>query len=168
MADRSGACSARSDAPVSSRARSSLETEFKTESGRAVILDFMPPADGAELVRIVVGRSGRVDFRTEYVARFDFCSTVPWISGLSDGEIRAVAGPERLFLRSSVALSGEDLKSVGDFTVEEGQSVAFVLSLAALLSRSAECDRSLWIAVRAHRNVQRGMERSVSRRWDVD
>ena len=32
-----------------------LETEFKTESGRAVIFDFMPPADGAELVRIVVG-----------------------------------------------------------------------------------------------------------------
>ena len=26
-----------------------LETEFKTESGRAVILDFMPPADGAAL-----------------------------------------------------------------------------------------------------------------------
>ena len=108
-----------------------LETEFKTESGRAVILDFMPPADGAELVRIVVGRSGRVDFRTEFVARFDYGSTVPWISRLYDGAISAVAGPERLVLRSSVALSGEDLKSVGDFTVEEGQSVAFVLSYGA-------------------------------------
>ena len=108
-----------------------LETEFRTESGRAVILDFMPPADGAELVRIVVGRSGRVDFRTEFVARFDYGSTVPWISRLYDGAISAVAGPERLVLRSSVALSGEDLKSVGDFTVEEGQSVAFVLSYGA-------------------------------------
>ena len=108
-----------------------LETEFKTESGRAVILDFMPPADGAELVRIVMGRSGRVDFRTEYVARFDYGSTVPWISRLYDGAISAVAGPERLVLRSSVALSGEDLKTVGDFTVEEGQSVAFVLSYGA-------------------------------------
>jgi GH15 family glucan-1,4-alpha-glucosidase len=108
-----------------------LETEFKTESGRAVILDFMPPADGAELVRIVVGRSGRVDFRTEFVARFDYGSTVPWISRLYDGAISAVAGPERLVLRSSMALSGEDLKTVGDFTVEEGQSVAFVLSYGA-------------------------------------
>ena len=88
-----------------------LETEFKTESGRAAILDFMPPADGAELVRIVVGRSGRVDFRTEYVARFDYGSTVPWISRLYDGAISAVAGPERLVLRSSMALSGEDLKT---------------------------------------------------------
>ena len=34
-------------------------------------------------------------------------------------------------LRSSVALSGEDLKSVGDFTVEEDQSAAFVLSYGA-------------------------------------
>ena len=102
-----------------------LETEFKTESARAVILDFMPPADGAELVRIVVGRSGRVDFRTEFVARFDYGSTVPWISRLYDGAISAVAGPERLVLRSSVALSGED------FTVEEGQSAAFVLSYGA-------------------------------------
>src|SRR5215813_8917558 len=28
-----------------------LETEFQTETGRATILDFMPPADGANLVR---------------------------------------------------------------------------------------------------------------------
>ena len=95
-----------------------LETEFKTESGRAAIFDFMPPADGAELVRIVVGRSGRVDFRTEFVAGFDDGSTVPWVSRLYEGAISAVAGPERLVLRSSVALSGEDLKTVGDFTVE--------------------------------------------------
>ena len=46
-----------------------LETEFQTETGRAAIIDFMPPADGANLVRIVIGRSGRVDFHTEFVAR---------------------------------------------------------------------------------------------------
>src|ERR1700739_699595 len=44
-----------------------LETEFRTETGRAAIVDFMPPADGADLVRIVVGRSGRVVFQTELV-----------------------------------------------------------------------------------------------------
>jgi hypothetical protein len=37
-----------------------LETEFKTDTGCAVIIDFMPPADGAHLVRIVAGRLGRV------------------------------------------------------------------------------------------------------------
>ena len=108
-----------------------LETEFQTETGRAAILDFMPPADGADLVRIVMGRSGRVDFRTEYVARFNYGSTVPWVRRLYDGAISAVAGPERLVLRSQIALYGEDLKTVGEFTVENGQSVAFVLSYGA-------------------------------------
>jgi GH15 family glucan-1,4-alpha-glucosidase len=36
--------------------------------------------------------------------------------------------PERLVLRTHVELFGEDLKTVGEFTVEAGQSVAFVLS----------------------------------------
>src|SRR5580693_8225959 len=49
-----------------------LETEFQTETGCAAILDFMHPADGADLVRIVTGRSGSVDFRTELVARFGY------------------------------------------------------------------------------------------------
>src|SRR5882724_5876394 len=36
-----------------------LETEVETETGRAVIIDFMPPADGAHLVRIVwAGQAG--------------------------------------------------------------------------------------------------------------
>ena len=108
-----------------------LETEFQTGSGRAVIVDFMPPGDGADLVRIVVGRSGRVDFRTEYLARFNYGATVPWVSRLFDGAISAVAGPERLILRSQVALRGEDLKTIGEFTVGEDQSIAFVLSYCA-------------------------------------
>src|SRR5262249_12544067 len=49
-----------------------LETEFETDTGCALIIDFMPPADGADLVRIIVGRSGRVDFQTELVLRFNY------------------------------------------------------------------------------------------------
>ena len=91
----------------------------------------MPPADGADLVRIVVGRSGRVDFQTELVVRFNYGATVPWVNRLDDGTINAIAGPERLVLRTPVALYGEDLKTVGEFTVEAGQSVPFVLSYGA-------------------------------------
>ena len=108
-----------------------LETEFQTETGRAAIIDFMPPADGAELVRIVTGRSGCVEFHTEFVARFNYGATVPWVNRLEDGTINAIAGPERLVLRSPVALHGEDLKTVGEFTVASGQSVPFVLSYGA-------------------------------------
>jgi GH15 family glucan-1,4-alpha-glucosidase len=108
-----------------------LETEFQTETGSATIVDFMPPADGADLVRIVIGQSGSVDLRTEFVGRFDYGATIPWVRRLYDGAISAVAGPERLVLRGPVALKGEDLKTVGDFTVGDGQSVAFVLSYGA-------------------------------------
>jgi GH15 family glucan-1,4-alpha-glucosidase len=72
-----------------------LETEFETETGCATVIDFMPPADGADLVRIVVGRSGRVVFQTELVVRFNYGATVPWVNRLDDGSINAIGGPER-------------------------------------------------------------------------
>jgi GH15 family glucan-1,4-alpha-glucosidase len=106
-----------------------LETEFQTETGSAVIVDFMPPLDGAaNLVRIVIGRSGQVMFRTELVARFGYGATVPWVTRTEDGTIDAIAGPERLVLRTPVTLRGEDLRTIGEFTVDAGQSVPFVLS----------------------------------------
>jgi GH15 family glucan-1,4-alpha-glucosidase len=105
-----------------------LETEFETETGSATVIDFMPPGDGADLVRIVVGRSGRVDFHTELVVRFNYGATVPWVNRLDDGAINVIAGPERLILRTPVTLYGEDLRTVGEFAVEAGQSMEFVLS----------------------------------------
>jgi GH15 family glucan-1,4-alpha-glucosidase len=124
------------DAPLGTRRRYRpgtliLETEFETETGSAVVIDFMPPADGADLVRIAVGRSGRVVFHTELVVRFNYGATVPWVNRLDDGAINAIAGPERLVLRTSAALYGEDLRTVGEFTVEAGQSIPFVLSYGA-------------------------------------
>jgi GH15 family glucan-1,4-alpha-glucosidase len=108
-----------------------LETEFETATGCAAIVDFMPPADGADLVRIVVGRSGRIVFQTELVLRFNYGAIVPWVNRLDDDTINAVAGPERVVLRTPVSLYGEDLRTVGEFTVEAGQSVPFALSYGA-------------------------------------
>ncbi len=105
-----------------------LETEFETETGRAAVIDFMIPADGAHLVRIVTGRSGRVEFRTDLVVRFDYGATVPWVERMADGAISAIAGPERLVLRTPAPLYGEDLSTIGEFIVEAGESVPFVLS----------------------------------------
>ena len=130
-----------------------LETEFQTETGRVVIVDFMPPAEDARLVRIVIGRSGRVEFRTEFVVRFSYGAMVPWVSRLDDGTIDAIAGPERVVLRTPTALYGEDLKTVGVFAVEAGQSIPFVLSygtsfesppLAIDPFRALECTESYW------------------------
>jgi GH15 family glucan-1,4-alpha-glucosidase len=42
-----------------------LETEFQTEAGSAVVVDFMPLfGSAADLVRIVIGLTGQVAFRT--------------------------------------------------------------------------------------------------------
>ena len=116
---------------VSRRYRSGtlvLETEFHTKSGRATLIDFMIPGDGAHLVRILIGRQGRVDFRNEFVVRFNYGATVPWVNRLDDGGISAIAGPERVVLRTPAALHGEDLKTIGEFAIEVGQSIPFVLS----------------------------------------
>jgi Trehalase-like, N-terminal len=113
------------DSPLSARRRYRpgtlvLETEFQTETGSAAVIDFMPPADGSDLVRIVAGRSGRIAFKTELAARFNYGSTVPWVNRIDDGSINAIAGPERLLLRTPVALYGEDLRTIGEFAVEAG------------------------------------------------
>lgn len=116
---------------VSRRYRSGtlvLETEFHTKSGRATLVDFMIPGVGAHLVRILIGRQGRVDFRNEFVVRFNYGATVPWVNRLDDGGISAIAGPERVVLRTPAALHGEDLKTIGEFAIEVGQSIPFVLS----------------------------------------
>jgi GH15 family glucan-1,4-alpha-glucosidase len=108
-----------------------LETEFQTENGSATLIDFMPPGDAANVVRIVIGRAGRVVFNTELVVRFNYGATVPWVDRLDDGSINAIAGPERLLLQTPAALYGEDLRTVGEFAIEAGRSIPFVLSYGA-------------------------------------
>jgi len=105
-----------------------LETEFQTATGRAVVIDFMAPGDGAHLVRIVQGVAGRVQMHSELLIRFDYGATVPWVDSLGHGAISAIAGSERIALRTTVPLIGEDLRTVCDFIVEAGARVPFVLS----------------------------------------
>ncbi len=76
--------------------------------------------------------------------------------------INAIAGPERLVLRTPVALYGEDLKTVGEFTVEAGQSVPFVLSYGASFQNPPPAIDP-FDALDAHGSVLARMERSLSR-----
>lgn len=106
-----------------------LETVFATETGRARLVDFMPPKTGAsKVVRIVEGLEGSVEMGSELVARFDYGVTVPWVSRLEDGAVSFVAGASMLVLRTGVPLHGKSMKTVGAFCVEPGQRAAFVLS----------------------------------------
>jgi GH15 family glucan-1,4-alpha-glucosidase len=105
-----------------------LETELETDEGAVLVVDFMPPrTKRADLVRMVVGRRGRVAMRTEVVFRFDYGWLVPWVQREENG-IVAIAGPDMLHLQSDVALKGENYHTVGEFEVSRGQVRTFVLT----------------------------------------
>ena len=109
-----------------------LETRFETADGEATVIDFMPlRRKHSDLVRLVQGNRGKVRMRMELVLRFDFGRSVPWVTRMDDGALRAIAGPNMALLHTPATFSGEDLKTVAEFTVAEGQSVPFQLSYRA-------------------------------------
>jgi GH15 family glucan-1,4-alpha-glucosidase len=108
-----------------------LETRFETADSAVTLIDFMPPrGTNSDIVRLVVGERGRVEMRFELVIRFGYGSVVPWVTRLEDGALRAVAGPDMILLHTPVAVHGENMKTVGDFAVEAGESIPFVLTHA--------------------------------------
>jgi GH15 family glucan-1,4-alpha-glucosidase len=111
-----------------------LETTFESPTGAATVTDFMPLRGSASrVVRIVRGVSGTVSFRCELLIRFDYGSIIPWISETSGAtrELHAVAGPDKLTLRTQVALRAEGHLTVADFTVAAGEEVSFVLTYSS-------------------------------------
>jgi GH15 family glucan-1,4-alpha-glucosidase len=107
-----------------------LETEIETGSGAVSVVDFMPLRSGgiSHIVRIVEGRQGQVDMRTECTFRFDYGLIVPWITRLDGGGLTAIAGPDMVVLRTYAPLQAEGYKHAGRFTVKAGETVPFVLS----------------------------------------
>ncbi len=106
-----------------------LETNFETREGAVTVVDFMPlRRKHSHLVRMVRGTRGRVAMAMELTIRFDYGRSVPWVTRLKDGTMRAIAGPDLVTLRTSAPLKGENLKTVSEFTVRKGETVSFVLS----------------------------------------
>jgi GH15 family glucan-1,4-alpha-glucosidase len=105
-----------------------LETEFRTSTGTVRLVDCMPPRqDDPDVARVVEGVSGRVRMRMELVIRFDYGSIVPWVRR-RDGAIQAVAGPDSVWLRTPVETTGQNLTTVAEFEVAEGEQVPFMLT----------------------------------------
>src|SRR5215467_7492595 len=109
-----------------------LETDIETETGSATLIEFMPMRrEGtSHLVRIVRGRRGRLAMRTELTIRFDYGSIIPWVTREGDHGLQAVAGPDKVVLRSDVPLRPDGFKHHADFTVSAGETVTFVLVYA--------------------------------------
>ncbi len=106
-----------------------LETRFDTKDGTVLLIDAMGRRDGhGDLVRLVRGESGAVPMKMEIVLRPGYGAIVPWVSRLADDRIAAVAGPDRFTLATTVELRGENMRTVGEFTAEEGVDIPFTLT----------------------------------------
>ncbi len=106
-----------------------LETRFETQDGVVALVDFMPiRGRNSDVVRIVRGIRGEVPMTMELVLRFDYGRSVPWVTRLDDGALRAIAGPDMVVLHSPAATRGEDFRTVSEFTIHEGETAAFVLT----------------------------------------
>jgi GH15 family glucan-1,4-alpha-glucosidase len=105
-----------------------LETEFETNEGAVRIIDCMPLSNERwDVLRIVEGLSGRVAMRMELIIRFDYGSIVPWVQRSGD-TLLATAGPDTLELHTEVAVHGENMKTVAEFSVSKGQRTPFALN----------------------------------------
>jgi len=113
-----------------------VETTFVVDGGEVCVTDFMPPrGKHSDVIRMVRGIRGKVSMRMELKLRFDYGLTIPWVTKL-DKELRAVAGPNMVVLRSecyhgkAAELHGEDLTTVSEFALRKGDQVCFVMTYA--------------------------------------
>ncbi len=105
-----------------------METEWHSGGGTVRVIDFMPPRGRApDVVRIVEGVHGAVSMTSELRLRFDYGHVVPWVRHHAD-RMEAIAGPDRVRLRTPVPTHGQEMSTVSEFTVRAGQRVPFVLT----------------------------------------
>jgi GH15 family glucan-1,4-alpha-glucosidase len=90
-----------------------LETTFRTEGGEARLLDcFAMHAGGRtqphlQLIRILEGVRGRIDFALEVVPRFDYGEVKPWIRRHSARVHSAIGGNDGLLIASDAMLESD-------------------------------------------------------------
>ncbi len=106
-----------------------LETRFESANGVVALIDFMPPRGKAsDIVRLVRGVTGKVKLQMQLVIRFGFGVDIPWVKRTEDGALLAIAGPDMTVLRTPIETRGEDLTTVANFEVSEGETIPFVLT----------------------------------------
>ena len=125
-----------------------LETEFRTKTGTATLIDFMPLREShPKICRSVRGDRGSVQFEMDLAIRFDFGLTVPWVFRGPQDALHAIAGPNRLILNSSVPVAGKGLRTQAEFTVLAGKSEQFELryseSFHPIENRKSDLSRSM-------------------------
>ncbi len=111
-----------------------LETTFKTPTGSVLLTDLMPVrGENSDIIRKLDCTEGEVRLQMELVLRFDYGSTVPWLTQRSepDGLTASVAkaGPNLAVLRTTVQVAESSPGTLqAQFLVKAGESKTFVLT----------------------------------------
>ena len=106
-----------------------LDTTFTTDTGVVCVTDFMPwDSKNPELIRLVRGISGKVEMKCEFLVRFGYGYSVPWVTRLADDSgIKAVVGPDMVVLRTPVKLTNANMETCATFSVSAGEEFYFSL-----------------------------------------
>ncbi len=105
-----------------------LETDLVTDSGSIRLIDYMPLSDDRwDVVRLVEGLTGSVALRMELIVRFDYGAILPWVRR-QEKTLLMTAGPDTLEFSASIDVTGENMTTVAEFTVAQGQRESFSLN----------------------------------------
>jgi len=99
-----------------------LVTRWETATGVAEVHEFMPVwPHRVDIVRRIVGLSGRVPFETALRLRFDYARAIPWVRQLDGAvpELHATAGPDRVTVRG-IRLEARDHVHRGTVSIDAG------------------------------------------------
>ncbi|MFS0910284.1 glycoside hydrolase family 15 protein [Microbacterium sp. 179-I 3D2 NHS] len=108
-----------------------LVTRWETSEGVAEVHELLPlHPSRTDVVRRIVGISGRVEFVTELRLHFDYARRLPWVRQVgtaSEPALLAIAGPEAVIVRG-VRLVARDHRHLGAVAVSAGEVRDLVLS----------------------------------------
>ncbi|MBU6253162.1 MAG: glycoside hydrolase family 15 protein, partial [Alphaproteobacteria bacterium] len=108
-----------------------LETLHRTETGEVRVLDFMPlRQDGAALIRIVEGVSGKVSMRMVMRLRGNYGAVAPWLAPAPAGFCGHV-GACRFVVQGTLDMQATDGDLVASFDIGAGETQHVALRFGA-------------------------------------
>ena len=120
-----------------------LHTVWSTDTGTVRVTDFMPLNSRSELIRRVAGLTGEVEMFQDIRLRFNYGSSVPWLSRFdvveddaegaeAESVLVGMAGPDSVVFHGDPLPEADPDRSkrrhAGSFTVAAGQTRDFTLT----------------------------------------
>ena len=113
-----------------------LETRFRVEGGEAVLIDCLamsrdgPTGTGPQILRVVEGVRGSVDFEIELAPRFDYGEIDAWIRRHGPNVFSATGGDDGLVVSADSELEADEHLLRARCTVRSGERVRIAVAYA--------------------------------------